>query len=116
VKLRKVFDGIALLRNKFKELLRTKFLILNSSQNHFSIVAFVKLTWQRYLEILWYAVEIGLEHYGHAFYSTRKEYAVLRTGAKDGVVPKILYSEGVRVGCTKCMKEFVEDIEQWEEE
>ena len=77
-------------------------------------VSFAKLSWQRYLDILWYAVEIDLEHYGHAFYSTRKEYAVLRTGAKDGIVPQIVYSVGETVACKKCMKEFVESVEQWQ--
>jgi hypothetical protein len=35
-------------------------------------------------------VDLGIEHYGHTFYSNRKEYAVLRVEAKDGIVPEVL--------------------------
>jgi hypothetical protein len=110
-KLRKIFDGILLLRKRFPELSRVKFYIVNSSLNRFSIVAFARMSWKRHLEIMWYAVEVGLEHYGHAFYSTRKGYAVLRTGAKDGIAPRILFELGETVVCKTCMREFVESIE-----
>ena len=48
-----------------------------------------------------------------ARYSTRKEYAILRTGGKDGVVPRILCSLGDTVVCKKCMNEFVEAVRKW---
>lgn len=110
VKLRTIFDGILLLRNKFPELARVKFLILNTSPFHFSLVAFARLSWKRYLEILWYAVEIGIEHSGHAAYSMGKGYAVLRTGGKDGIVPRIMSQIGDNAVCKVCMKEFVDSI------
>jgi hypothetical protein len=37
----------------------------------------------------------------------------LRTGGKDGVVPRILYSLGDTVVCKKCMNEFVEAVRKW---
>jgi hypothetical protein len=111
VKLRTIFDGILELRNKFPELSKVKFLILNTSPFHFSLVAFVRLCWKRYLEILWYAVEIGIEHEGHAAYSMGKGYAVLRTGAKDGIVPRAMFFLGERTVCRTCLNEFVESIE-----
>jgi hypothetical protein len=114
--LRQIFDGIDKLRREFPELATEKFFVTNTSANHFSLVAFVRLTWKRYLEMMWRAVEIGIEHYGHAFYSTRKEYAVLRTGGKDGIVPRILYSLGDSVGCKKCMREFVAEVRKWNRE
>jgi hypothetical protein len=106
VKLGKIFDGILLLREEFPELHRVKFLILSTSPFHFSLVSFVRLSWKRYLEILWYAVEIGIEHEGHAVYSMGKGYAVLRVGAKYGIVPTILCSIGTNVSCKKCLREF----------
>lgn len=110
VKLRTIFDRILLLRRKFPELARVKFLIINTSPFHFSLAAFVRLSWKRYLEILWYAVEIGIEHQGHAVYSMSKGYAVLRTGAQDGIVPRLMAQIGDNAVCKVCMKEFVDSI------
>jgi hypothetical protein len=112
-KLRQIFDGIVLLRKEFPELASEKFFIINTSANRFSIVCFVRLTWKRYLDIMWRAVEIGIEHYGHAFYSTRKEYAVLRTGGKYGIVPRILYSLGDVTTCKPCMRDFTKEVRKW---
>jgi hypothetical protein len=106
VKLRKIFEGIILLRKRFPELAEEKFLILGTSPFHFSVASFVRLTWNRCRETMTYAVEIGLEHYGHAFYSYGKGYAVLRFGAKNGIVPQLLYSVGDTVVCKRCFKEF----------
>jgi len=110
VPLRTIFDGILELWNKFPELMNVKFLILSSSPFHYSLAAFPYLSWKRYLEILWYAVEIGIEHQGHAVYSMTKGYAVLRTHAKDGIVPRLYASIGDNAVCKVCMKEFVDSI------
>lgn len=110
--LRQILDRLDLLKERFNELSNAKFLILQTSPWHFSIASFVMLTWKRYLEVLWFAVEIGLEHEGHAVYSMVKGYAVLRTGAKDGVVPKILYSIGDTIACKQCYRDFVNGIEE----
>lgn len=110
--LRQIFDRLDLLKKRFNELANEKFLILQTSPWHFSIASFEMLTWKRYLEVLWFAVEIRLEHEGHAVYSMSKGYAVLRTGAKEGVVPKILYSIGDTIACNQCYRDFVNGIEE----
>jgi hypothetical protein len=112
VDLRTIFDGIELLRKRFPELAREKFLISSTSPSHFSIASFPRLTWKRYLEILWYAVEIGIEHEGHAAYSTGKGYAVLRAGGKDGLVPRIMFQTGDTVSCKVCMDMVIETIKE----
>lgn len=109
--LRLMQNGIEILRQEFPELAKEKFFIINTSSNHFSIASFVRLSWQRCLDIMWRAVELRIEHNGHAFYSTHKGYAVVRTGSKDGISPRILYSIGDTLTCKKCFKEFVEDTE-----
>jgi hypothetical protein len=116
-KLRQIFDKIEILRKEFAELANEKFFIINTSTNKFSLAAFVRLTWQRCLEdIMWRSVELGLEHQGHAFYSERKDYAVLRGGGKYGIVPRIMYSLGDTVSCKKCMREFVAEFRKWNRE
>lgn len=109
--LRTIQNGIEILRQEFPELAKEKFFIINSSSNHFSLASFVRLSWSRCLDIMWRSIELGIEHQGHAYYSKRKGYAVLRTGAKDGIVPRILYSIGDTITCKKCFKEFAEGIE-----
>jgi hypothetical protein len=106
VKLRKLLDGIDKMRKRFKELRSEKFFISNTSLDHFSIIAFVSMTWAKYRQMLWYAVKIGLAHDGYAYYSTGKKYAVLRLGAKDGIAPKIMYSVGDTITCKHCSEEF----------
>jgi hypothetical protein len=106
VKIRKQLDCIAKMKKKFKELRSEKFQIINTSPDHFSIVAFASMSWAKYRQMLWYAVKIGLAHDGYAFYSTSKRYAVLRLGAKDGIVPKIMYSIGDAITCKQCSDEF----------
>lgn len=106
-----LFAGIESLRNKFPELEKIRFIILETSPAHYSTAAFTHLSWERYLEILWYAVEIGIEHEGHAFYTTGKGYGVLRTGGKDGIVPHILFMVGEETGCDVCMREFVDSFD-----
>ena len=110
VKLRKVFDGIALLRKEYDELQNEKFLAVNSSLNRWHLAAFVRLTWKKYFEILFYAVDIGLAHDGFAFYSERKGYAVLRSGGSYGIVPRAMYSLGKNVVCKKDMAIFEKSL------
>lgn len=109
VELRKLLDGIDKMKKRFKELRSEKFLILNTSSDHFSIVAFATVSWKRYLQMLWYAVKIGLAHDGYAFYTAGKRYAALRLGAQYGIVPKTMYSIGGTVTCEQCFKEFLKE-------
>jgi hypothetical protein len=108
--LRQILDRLDHLRKRFRELANAKVLILQTSPWHFHLASFIRLTWKRYVDILYYADSIGLEDYGHALFSIDKGYAGLRTGAKDGIVPRILYSVGDAVACKKCFGEFVECI------
>jgi hypothetical protein len=108
--LRQMLDRIDVLRKRFRELASAKFLIVQTSPWNFSLASFPRLTWERYLDVLWFGVKIGLVHEGYAVYTMTKGYAVLRTGAKNGVVPTILYSIGDVVTCKKCFGEFVEEI------
>lgn len=110
IRLSKLLDRITLLRKKFPELAKVKFVILSTSPSHFSVASFVRLTWKKYLKILWYAVDIGMEHEGHAVYTTGKGYAVLRTGAKDGIVPRAMCETGEKTVCKTCKKEFLDSI------
>src|SRR3990170_4603832 len=59
VLLRKLFDGIEAMKTEFKELEKEKFLILNTSLNHFSLAAFPISSWNRYVQMLWSAVDKG---------------------------------------------------------
>ena len=54
--------------------------------------------------------ESGIEHEGHAVYTMGKGYGVLRTGAQEGIVPRLMASIGDNAVCKVCMKEFVDSI------
>lgn len=84
--------------------------ILQSSPHKFSILNFQRISWRAYKRVLGTCLVV---HREYVYCTVGKGYGVLRIGAKEGIVPRLLFRYGTDNGkeCKLCRDDFFSILE-----